>query len=74
MSISIRFLIKLFMISPEKGAEASLRCATDPALTQETGKYYDVGGKERAPSAISNDAELAQTLWSKSAEWTGLAA
>ena len=70
----VRFLIKLFMISPEKGAQASLRCATDPALTRETGKYYDVGGKEREPNPVANDVELQKMLWNKSAEWTGLAA
>jgi NAD(P)-dependent dehydrogenase (short-subunit alcohol dehydrogenase family) len=70
----LRFLIKLFMISPEKGAEASLRCATDPALTSETGRYYDVGGKEREPNPVANDVELQKLLWAKSAEWTGLAA
>ncbi|HET9620997.1 MAG TPA: SDR family oxidoreductase [Kofleriaceae bacterium] len=70
----IRFLIKLFMISPEKGAQASLRCATDPALATQTGRYYDVGGAEREPSKLAHDAELARTLWNKSAEWTGLAA
>lgn len=70
----MRFLIKLFMISPEKGAQASLRCATDPALTDQTGKYYDVGGAEREPNPVANDTELARALWDKSAEWTGLAA
>lgn len=70
----VRFLIKLFMISPEKGAEASLRCATDPALTSVTGRYYDVGGKEREPNPVANDVELQKLLWTKSAEWTGLAA
>lgn len=70
----VRFLIKLFMISPEKGAQASLRCATDPALTSQTGRYYDVGGTEREPNPVANDVDLAKALWNKSAEWTGLAA
>ena len=69
-----RWLMKRFMITPEKGAEASLRCATDPSLAKETGKYYDVGGKEVRPSKVSEDTELAKTLWQKSAEWTGLQA
>lgn len=67
-----RWAIKKFMITPEKGAEASLRCATDPALGKETGRYYDVGGRETTPSKLAEDAELAKTLWTKSAEWTGL--
>ncbi|HEX4422394.1 MAG TPA: SDR family oxidoreductase [Kofleriaceae bacterium] len=68
----VRWIMKLFMITPEKGAEASLRCATDPALADHTGRYYDVGGKEREPSKLANDAELARTLWDKSAAWVGL--
>jgi retinol dehydrogenase-12 len=68
----LRWLIKKFMITPEQGAEASLRCATDPELASQTGRYYDTGGKEREPNQLANDAELAKTLWTKSAEWTGL--
>jgi retinol dehydrogenase-12 len=69
----VRWLMKKFMITPEDGAVASLRCATDPAFASQTGRYYDVGGEERAPSLLATDAELAKTLWTKSAEWTGLA-
>ena len=67
-----RWVIKRFMITPEQGAEASLRCATAPELANETGRYYDVGGKERTPSRLADDVELAKALWTRSAEWTGL--
>ncbi len=70
----LRWLIKRFMITPEQGAVASLRCATDPALAGQTGRYYDVGGKEKEPSKLAGDPELARTLWTRSAEWTGLPA
>jgi len=69
-----RWLVKRFMITPEQGAESSLRCATAPELAKETGRYYDVGGKERKPARLADDAELAKTLWTKSAEWTNLPA
>ena len=69
-----RWVIKKFMITPEEGAQASLRCATAPELANETGRYYDVGGKETPPSKPASDADLAAQLWSKSAEWTGLPA
>ena len=69
----LRWLIKQFMISPEQGAQTSLRCATAPELAGETGRYYE-RGKEKAPSRLADDVELARTLWAKSAEWTGLAA
>jgi hypothetical protein len=70
----MRWLMKKFMITPQEGAASSLRCATDPELADQTGRYYDVGGRERKPSRLADDAELARTLWTKSAEWTGLAA
>jgi NAD(P)-dependent dehydrogenase (short-subunit alcohol dehydrogenase family) len=69
-----RWLMKKFMITPEQGAASSLRCATDPTLASETGRYYTVGGKEKQPARLANDVELARTLWAKSAEWTGLTA
>ena len=70
----LRWAIKKFMITPEEGAKASLRCATDPALEKETGKYYTVGGIEKAPNRIADDVELQKTLWTRSAEMTGLPA
>jgi dehydrogenase/reductase SDR family protein 13 len=70
----LRWLIKRFMITPEQGAVASLRCATDPELAGQTGRYYDVGGKEKEPSQLAGDAELARALWTRSAEWTNLPA
>ena len=70
----LRWAMKKFMISPEQGAEASLRCATAPELAGQNGRYYDVGGKEAAPNRVADDAELAGLLWTRSAEWTGVPA
>lgn len=70
----VRWIIKKFMITPEEGAQSSIRCATDPELANETGRYYDVGGKEKRPNRLADDVDLAKTLWTKSAEWTGLSA
>ncbi len=70
----LRWLVKRFMITPEQGAEASLRCASAPELAHDTGKYYTVGGKEKRPSRYADDPELASTLWQRSAEWTDLPA
>lgn len=70
----LRWAIKKFMITPEQGAEASLRCATAPELAAQTGRYYDVGGKETTPNRVADDAELAGLLWTRSAEWTGVPA
>ncbi len=68
----LRWVMKLFMITPEKGAVATLRCAAEPAFGDQTGRYYDVGGKEREPSRLAKDEALAKTLWTRSAEWVGL--
>jgi retinol dehydrogenase 12 len=70
----LRWVIKKFMITPEQGAEASLRCATAPEFASQTGRYYDVGGQETEPNRLADDVELARTLWTRSAEWTGLPA
>jgi NAD(P)-dependent dehydrogenase (short-subunit alcohol dehydrogenase family) len=70
----LRWVIKQLMITPEEGARATLRCATAPELAGETGRYYDVGGKERRPARLADDTALAAELWTRSAEWTGLPA
>lgn len=69
-----RWLAKLFMLTPEQGAKSTIVAATDPALASHTGRYYTVGGKEKTPNRVSDDADLAKKLWNKSAEWTGLPA
>lgn len=70
----VRWIAKLFMLTPEQGAKSTIVAATDPALASHTGRYYTVGGKEKSPNRLSEDPDLAKTLWNKSAEWTGLPA
>lgn len=69
-----RWIIKRFMITPEDGAKSTLVAATAPELATQSGRYYTAFGKEKEPNRVANDAELAKTLWTKSAEWTGLSA
>jgi dehydrogenase/reductase SDR family protein 13 len=69
-----RWLVKRFMLTPEQGAQSTIVAATDPALASHTGRYYSAFGKEKPPNRVSDDPELAKTLWNKSAEWTGLPA
>ena len=69
-----RWIMKKWMITPEEGAQSTLVCATDPELAAQSGRYYTVGGKEKRPSRLADDTQLAETLWTKSAEWTGLPA
>jgi retinol dehydrogenase 12 len=64
----LRSLIKLAMISPERGAATTLHCATSPAVADETGRYYD-NRRPRRPSALAQDSALAAELWSRSESW-----
>ncbi|MDP9035036.1 MAG: SDR family oxidoreductase, partial [Myxococcota bacterium] len=66
----IRPLMKRRMISNEEGAKTTLYCATSPDVARSTGRYYD-DCREKAPSALAQDDDLAQRLWAKSAELTG---
>lgn len=70
----LRWVMKRFMITPERGAQTSLRCATAPELATETGRYYNHDGREKRPNPLADDTALAAELWKKSAEWTGLPA
>jgi NAD(P)-dependent dehydrogenase (short-subunit alcohol dehydrogenase family) len=70
----VRWVIKKLMVTPEQGAQTSIRCATAPELANESGRYYDRDGREAKPSRLARDPALAEELWTKSAEWTGLPA
>ena len=65
-----RQLLKLTMITNEKGALTSIYCATSPEVADQDGRYYDEC-REREPNPVANDAALAKQLWEKSVEWTG---
>ena len=64
----LNWLLKLALISPEKGALTSLHCATSADAAAETGLYYDVC-RPRTPSRVARDAALAKTLWERSEGW-----
>jgi len=61
-------LLKPFLITNEEGARTQVRCATDPALAQETGLYYDEE-KPKTPSKRALDVALQDELRAKSDEW-----
>ncbi len=67
-----RWVIKKFMITPEQGAATSIKTAADPALANQTGRYYDADGREKNTSRLADDTELARELWNRSAQWVGL--
>jgi hypothetical protein len=64
--------MKRFMLTEEEGAQTTLYCATEPALAEHTGRYYDACA-EQAPSELARDEALARALWERSEAWTGLA-
>jgi NAD(P)-dependent dehydrogenase (short-subunit alcohol dehydrogenase family) len=61
-------VLKLFLISPEKGAATTIWCASDAALAKESGLYYD-SCKRKTPSRVAQDATLAAELWQRSEDW-----
>jgi len=64
----LRPLIKLAMVSPERGTATTLYCATSPAVADETGRYYD-NCRPRQPSALAQDPALAAELWRRGETW-----
>jgi retinol dehydrogenase 12 len=65
-----RSLITRRMLTTELGAITSLHCATAPALALESGRYYDKCVIAQ-PNPVATP-ELAELLWNRSAEWTGV--
>jgi NAD(P)-dependent dehydrogenase (short-subunit alcohol dehydrogenase family) len=69
-----RFLAKvarLFLVSPEKGAETPVYLASSPDVEGVSGQYYE-GKRPKQSSAESYDVAIAQQLWRTSSELTGL--
>ena len=61
-------LIKLFMITPEQGAETTLHCALSEEAGAQTGLYYDEC-QAKPPGELAQDANLARELWEQSERW-----
>lgn len=64
-------IIKLFLQSPEQGAQTALYLATSPEVEGVTGKYF-VRGKPGRSVPISYDEALQERVWNISAELVGL--
>lgn len=64
-------LVRLFFLSPEKGAQTSIYLASSPELEGVTGKYFI----KKAPvksSLESYDTNISKRLWEVSAQLTGI--
>ncbi|MFJ5987096.1 SDR family NAD(P)-dependent oxidoreductase [Lentzea sp. NPDC092896] len=66
-----RSLIHSRLLTPEAGAAAALRLATDPGLATVTGRYYVRDKEERSPS-VSYDPATRAKAWQLSADWAAL--
>jgi len=67
----IKPLITRVMFDAERGARTSIYLALDPGVAGITGRYFDEYQLPRAAAPLANDIELQESLWKKSAEWTG---
>ena len=62
---------RLFLISPEEGAETPVYLASSPEVEAVSGKYYD-HKREKQSSPESRDQAMAKRLWDESEKMTGL--
>jgi NAD(P)-dependent dehydrogenase (short-subunit alcohol dehydrogenase family) len=67
----IEWLIKMFTMNPEKGAQTSVYLATAREVEGISGKYFEKK-LEKYPSRIAQDDALARRLWEVSERMTGL--
>ena len=67
----LRFMAKIFGITPENGAQTSLYLAGSPEVEGVSGKYF-VKQKSVPSSKASYDRTAARRLWEVSAKLTGL--
>ena len=65
-------ITRLFMVSPQRGAETPVYLASSPEVEGTTGKYYE-DRREKKSSAASYDLALAEKLWATSASLVGTA-
>jgi NAD(P)-dependent dehydrogenase (short-subunit alcohol dehydrogenase family) len=67
----VRPVMLHFMKSIEEGAQTSLHCATSEELASMSGKYYD-NAREKTPSKLALDPQLAAELWERSCQMVGI--
>ncbi len=71
LRVRLRNLLKRSLLAPEQGARTSLYLATSPEVAGVSGRYFD--DRAEVPSSpASRDEALAEGLWRRSEELTGL--
>lgn len=66
----LQWVLRLFMLTNEQGAETPLYCATAPELRGVTGRYYD-RSREKRPHPLAESETLASELWERTDRLTG---
>ena len=64
-------ILKLFMITPEKGAETTIYLATEVRLESKSGQYFKKCKVDK-PAPVAEDAAARQRLWEISEKLTGI--
>ncbi len=64
---------KLFLKTPEQGAQTTIYLASSPEVDGVSGKYY-ANSREKTSNRESLDPNIARQLWEVSAKMTGIAA
>jgi len=64
-------LVRIFFLSPEKGAQTSIYLASSPVVEGASGKYYIKNAPVKS-SPESYDVSIARRLWEVSEKLTGL--
>ncbi len=67
----VKPLITRVMFDAERGARTSIYLALDPGVAGISGRYFDEYQQPQAAAALANDVELQESLWKRSALWTG---
>lgn len=68
-----RIPMRYFFKTPKGGAQTQIRCAVDPDLANESGKYYDNCKQVELKVPIARDEGVAKKLWEVSEKLTGMA-
>ena len=68
---ALKWIIGLFALTPEEGADNTIYLASSPEVEGITGKYY-VKHEPVESSPISHDEKVAQSLWEVSENLVGL--
>ncbi len=69
---ALKWVMGLFALSPEEGADNTIYLASSPEVTGVTGKYF-VKREPAQSSPISYDEEIAKKLWEVSEDLTSIA-